>query len=83
MPLQVDAAFLYSLGRTTFTLTTKDLTNKDDPYNTYAHKGLPPGAIGSPSMSSLRAAVSPIDKGYLFSKTYEEHLRLKSIYLGS
>lgn len=94
MALQVDAAFLYSLGYTTFDLTKADLANKDDPYNTYANKGLPPGAIGSPSLSSLRAAVNPIDKGYLFyladrnhithySKTYEEHLRLKALYLGS
>jgi len=94
MALQVDAAFLYSLGYTTFDLTKADLANKDDKYNTYANKGLPPGAIGSPSLSSLRAAVNPIDKGYLFyladrnhvthySKTYEEHLRLKALYLGT
>lgn len=94
MALQVDAAFLYSLGYTTFDLTKADLANKEDPYNTYANKGLPPGAIGSPSLSSLRAAANPIDKGYLFyladsnhvthySKTYEEHLRLKARYLGT
>lgn len=94
MALQVDAAFLYSLGYTTFDLTKADLANKEDPYNTYANKGLPPGAIGSPSLSSLRAAVNPVDKGYLFyladsnhvthySKTYEEHLRLKARYLGT
>lgn len=94
MALQVDAAFLYSIGRSTFTLTKADLRNSDDPYNTYVNKGLPPGAIGSPSLSSLKAAVNPIDKGYLFyladnsnvthySKTYEEHLRLKALYLGS
>lgn len=94
MALQVDAAFLYSLGYTTFDLTKADLADTTDPYNTYVHKGLPPGAIGSPSMSSLKAAVNPIDKGYLFyladsnhithySKTYEEHLRLKALYLGT
>jgi UPF0755 protein len=92
MALQVDAAFLYSIGRATFTLTKEDLANEDDPYNTYVHKGLPPGAIGSPSLSSLRAAVTPIDGGYLFyladrnhvtyySKTYAEHLRLKALYI--
>lgn len=92
MALQVDAAFLYSIGRATFTLTKEDLANKDDPYNTYVHKGLPPGAIGSPSLSSLEAAVTPIDGDYLFyladrnhvtyySKTYEEHLRLKALYI--
>ncbi|OGG59990.1 hypothetical protein A2765_00805 [Candidatus Kaiserbacteria bacterium RIFCSPHIGHO2_01_FULL_56_24] len=94
MALQVDAAFLYSLGRSTFTLTKEDLQDKDDPYNTYVHKGLPPGAIGSPSLSSLRAAATPIDKGYIFyladnnhvthyAKTYAEHLRNKALYLGS
>ncbi len=94
MALQVDAAFLYSLGYTTFDLTKKDLANKKDPYNTYANKGLPPTPIDSPSFSSLKAAVNPIDKGYLFyladhnhvthfSKTYEEHLRLKALYLGT
>lgn len=94
MPLQVDAAFLYSLGRSTFTLTKEDLQNSEDPYNTYIHKGLPPGAIGSPSLDSLRAAVTPVDQGYLFyladsnhvthySKTYEEHLRKKALYLGT
>jgi len=94
MALQVDAAFLYSIGRSTFTLTRADLADEEDPYNTYVHKGLPPGAIGSPSLSSLKAAATPIDEGYLFyladrsyvthySKTYEEHLRLKALYIGN
>ena len=94
MLLQVDAAFLYSIGRTTFDLTLDDLGDKDDPYNTYVHKGLPPGAIGSPSLESLRAAVTPVEHDYLYyladedhvthySKTYEEHLRKKRQYLGS
>lgn len=92
MLLQVDAAFLYTLGKGTFQLTRDDL-NSDSPYNTYKYKGLPPTPIGSPSLSSLRAAVTPIDKGYLFyladnhgvtyySKTYEEHLAKKRLYLG-
>lgn len=94
MLLQVDAAFIYSLGKGSFDLTNADLTNKDDPYNTYVHKGLPPGAIGSPSLDSLLAAVTPVEHDYLYyladrnhvthySKTYAEHLRLKRKYLGS
>ena len=93
MLLQVDAAFLYTLGKGTFDLTTKDLKS-DDPYNTYVNKGLPPGAIGSPSMDSLLAAVTPVKHDYLFyladrnhvthyAKTYEEHLKNKRKYLGS
>src|SRR3989344_824964 len=93
MALQVDAVFLYTLGRTTFDLTMKDLTS-DSPYNTYKYKGLPPTPIGSPSLDSLIAAMTPIKNDYVFyladrnhvthySKTYEEHLRKKRLYLGT
>jgi len=91
MPLQVDAAFLYFLGRTTFDLTLEDL-QYDSPYNTYLHAGLPAGAITNPSLRAIEAAVTPIDNGNLFyladfsgtthySATFEEHLRKKRIYL--
>lgn len=91
MLLQVDAAFLYTLGKGSFKLTTQDLTT-DSPYNTYLNKGLPPGPIGSPSLDSLRAAVTPTKSSYLYyladrkgvthySKTYAEHLRKKNLYL--
>lgn len=93
MLLQVDAAFLYTIGRSTFQLTMADLKS-DSPYNTYRYKGLPPGAIGSPSMSSLLAAVTPVKHNYIYyladntgvthySVTYEEHLRKKRLYLGT
>lgn len=93
MPLQVDVTFLYTIGKNTFQLTMKDLTT-DSPYNTYMNKGLPPGAIGSPSLDSLDAAVHPDKNDYLyyladntgvthFSKTYQEHLRKKRLYLGT
>lgn len=65
MPLQVDAVFFYTLGKGTFDLTMKDLTTPS-PYNTYINKGLPPTAIGSPSLDSLRAAADPIESEYLF-----------------
>ncbi len=65
MPLQVDATFAYTLGKGTFDLTMKDLTS-DDPYNTYVHKGLPPTAIGSPSLDSLEAAINPTPNDYLY-----------------
>lgn len=65
MPLQVDAAFSYTLGKGTFQLTVKDLTTPS-PYNTYTRKGLPPTPIGSPSLDSLLAAVTPIKNNYLY-----------------
>ena len=56
----------------------------DNPYNTYLHRGLPPGPITNPSLSSIKAALYPQDNDYLymvaspdgshaFSKTFEEH----------
>lgn len=91
MLLQVDAAFLYILGRTTFDLTLKDL-QVDSPYNTYKYKGLPIGPIANPSLDSILAAANPIKNDYLFyladnsgvthySKTYQQHLRLKNLYI--
>src|SRR3989344_2430003 len=91
MLLQVDAAFLYFLGKATFQLTTADLES-DSPYNTYRYKGLTPGAIGNPSLNSILAAVTPVKHQYLYyladkngithySKTYAEHLRKKRLYI--
>jgi UPF0755 protein len=38
----------------------------DNPYNTYRHKGLPPGPIASPGMASMEAVLHPSDTAYLF-----------------
>ncbi|MBM3261273.1 endolytic transglycosylase MltG [Candidatus Kaiserbacteria bacterium] len=91
MALQVDVTFLYTMGKSTFSLTRDDLKS-DSAYNTYVHKGLPPTPIGSPSLDSLQAAVNPTKNDYLFyladdhgttyfSKTYQQHLTKKSIYI--
>lgn len=93
MPLQVDVTFLYIMGKNSFQLTLTDLRS-DNPYNTYVHKGLPPGPIGSPSLDSIHAALYPEKHKYIFyladnggtthySRTYEEHLQKKRLYLGS
>ncbi len=65
MALQVDVTFAYTIGKGTFQLTMKDLTS-DSPYNTYKYKGLPPTAIGSPSLDSILAAVTPIKSDNLY-----------------
>ncbi len=91
MPLQVDAVFGYIQRRETFHPMYSDL-EVESPYNTYQNKGLPPGPIASPSLSSLEAAVDPITNDYLFyltgrdgmmrySHTYTQHLNYKRIYL--
>ena len=54
----------------------KNLRDKDDPYNTRLREGLPPTAIGSPSIESLKAALNPEDNGwwyYLHDKSQQIH----------
>ncbi len=53
------------LGKYHGTLTGKDLSF-DSSYNTYEHGGLPPGPIGNPGETSLRAALPPARTDYLY-----------------
>lgn len=91
MPLQVDAAFVYILGKGSADLTFDDLAT-DSPYNTYKYTGLPPGAIANPGIDSLRAAVTPIETDYFYflsdadgnmhyAETFEEHKQNKARYI--
>ena len=91
MPLQVDAVFGFIAGTETFSPTFSDL-EVESPYNTYQNVGLPPGPIGSPSHSSLRAAADPIETEDLFylhgrdgvlrtAQTYDGHLTNRRLYL--
>jgi UPF0755 protein len=88
MPLQCDPTVIYALeqaGRYHGSLTTKDL-RADSAYNTYTHRGLPPGPIGNPGEASLRAAAQPAatdyvyfvantEGGHFFSATLAQHNR--------
>ena len=93
MPIQSDTTIQYILGAQKETITFKD-TEIDNPYNTYQNYGLPPGPIGSPSLSAIKAVLEPEQTDYLyfvaqndghhrFSRTYAEHLRaIDEIYYG-
>ncbi len=61
--LQCDPTVIYALdlrGRFNGNLTRADLA-LDSPYNTYRHRGLPPGPIAAPGRLSLEAAVRPAE----------------------
>lgn len=64
---------------------TRDDLEYDSPYNTYNHRGLPPGPICSPRWESLQAVVHPATTNYLyfvakgdgshaFASTLDEHI---------
>ncbi len=83
IPLQVDAPFLYTLGKESKELTMTDLTT-NSPYNTYRNKGLTPTPIGNPGLASIEAAINPVSSPYLYylhdetgvihyAATYTEH----------
>lgn len=90
MPLQVDATIQFLLDAPKQKLFNKDL-QIPSPYNTYLHRGLPPGPIANPGDASLQAALYPAKTDYLyyvakkdgyhaFAKTYAEHLKNIKLY---
>lgn len=92
MLLQVDATFTYTHNKGTYDITLEELTDDENPYNTYVHKGLPPGPIAAVGYSSINAALNPVPNEYIFyladrrgttyySKTYAEHLLKKRRYV--
>ena len=65
MLLQADPTVQYALGKHLARVYYKDL-EVESPYNTYKHKGLPPGPIASPGKPSIEAALYPANVPYEF-----------------
>ena len=85
MPIQSDTTIQYLLGTQKEVVTFAD-TKIQSPYNTYQNPGLPPGPIGSPGLTAIKAVLQPEQTDYLyfvaekdghhrFTKTYAEHLK--------
>ena len=63
--LDIDATTRFVTGNWEEPLKVSELQNPD-PYNTRVHYGLPPGPIGSPGLSSIKAAARPAKTDYIF-----------------
>lgn len=72
-------------------IRTIHLRDRDNPYSTYAHEGLPPGPIANPGREALEAVLAPEKSRFLyfvsrndgthqFSKTVAEHDRAVDLY---
>ncbi|MEW6683634.1 MAG: endolytic transglycosylase MltG [Nitrospirota bacterium] len=90
MPLQSDPTVIYPIKDFNGNLRKVDLV-RDNPYNTYRRRGLPPGPIANPGREALEAALypSPVDYLYFvarndgthhFSRTLREHNRAVDQY---
>ncbi|MDY0202352.1 MAG: endolytic transglycosylase MltG [Tenuifilaceae bacterium] len=94
-PLQACPTVKFALGDFTIKrVLTKHLA-VESPYNTYKHRGLPPGPINAASISSINAVLNyekhsyyffsanPDFSGYhIFSRTLTEHNRNARVYQG-
>ena len=86
----MDSTTIYGLKDFNGNLKKKDLRDSSL-YNTYMHKGLPPGPISNPSRNSIFAAAQPEEHDYLyfvakdkcsheFSTNYDDHLKAVKKY---
>ena len=69
MLLQTDPTLIYGLTEGKEKLgrgLRQSELEKDTPYNTYLHPGLPPTPISNPSRLSIHAALHPAESNYLY-----------------
>ena len=64
--LQADPTILYVVGREGRRRVLNRDLRKEDPYNTYLNKGLPPGPIFFPDKRAIEACLRPEKHNYIF-----------------
>lgn len=91
MALQADSTVNYITDKGLAAVGADDLA-LDSPYNTYKHRGLPPGPICNPGITALRAVLDPLPNDYWYfltdrdgnvhyARDFDEHVRNKARYL--
>ena len=66
IPLQADPTVIYAAGDFTIKRVLKKHLKIKSPYNTYINKGLPPGPICIPSISSINAVLNYKKHNYIY-----------------
>ncbi len=93
IPLQSDPTVKFALNNFTIRRVLKQHLKVDSPYNTYIHRGLPPGPVRCPTKTAIDAvlkaekhdfvyfvAKSDFSGYHKFSRTLAEHNRYASEY---
>ncbi len=93
IPLQACPTIKFALNDFTITRVLTKHLQVESPYNTYKHRGFPPGPIGCPSVEGLEAVLNAEKHDYIyfaaradfsgyhhFSRTLTEHNRYAAIY---
>jgi UPF0755 protein len=93
IPLQSDPTVKFALNNFAIRRVLKQHLNVDSPYNTYIHRGLPPGPIRCPTSTAIDAVLNAEKHDFIyfvaksdfsgyhkFSKTLAEHNRYASEY---
>lgn len=87
MRLQSDPTIIYGIDRKGFLergLKRSEIQDKDNPYNTYQIRGLPPTAIAHPGRASIQAVLHPMKTNdiyfvadgtgkHVFAETLKQH----------
>ncbi|MFD2065368.1 endolytic transglycosylase MltG [Pontibacter silvestris] len=66
MLLQADPTVVFGVGDFTIRRVLNVHLQHDSPYNTYMYKGLPPGPINVPAISSIDAVLNPEKHNYIY-----------------
>jgi UPF0755 protein len=93
MPLQSDPTVVYAVGDFEMKRVYEAHMQLDNPYNTYRYKGLPPGPINLPTLTSLNAVLNYERHDYIFmcakedfsgyhnfASNYRDHVRNANLY---
>ncbi len=87
IPLQADPTLVFAVGDFTLKRVLNEHKEIDSPYNTYRHRGLPPGPVNMPEIFALDAVLNYTQSNYLymcakedfsgrhnFTHSYQQHL---------